>query len=173
MSPPSWTSLPTPTPTHHSRSSQSSRWAPCVIQLLPTSQLFYTWQCIYLNATLSVHPTLSFPWCVHNVCSLCLSLYSCPANRFIGAIFIDSVYMYYKTLLFDNHSPKIKVYILTHVLSKFFSSNILLLFSSLDTFINITYTYSSKNQIVLKKEKKWNSFTLLTANKILTAQENW
>ena len=113
---------------------------------------------MYFSATLSVHPTLSFPRCVHNVCSLCLSLYSCPANTFISAIFLDSVYMYYKTLLFDNHSSKIKVYILTHALSKFFPSNILLLFSSLYTFINITYTYSFKNQIVLKKERKKRQF---------------
>ena len=40
-------------------------WAPGVMQQLPTSHLFYTWQCVYVSATLSVHPVLSFPCRVH------------------------------------------------------------------------------------------------------------
>ena len=40
-------------------------WAPCVIQLFPTSHLFYIWYCTYVSATLSISPTLSFPGCVH------------------------------------------------------------------------------------------------------------
>ena len=43
----------------------------------------------------SVHMSMRFsqfvppsPW--PQVCSLCLHLYSCPANRFIGTIFLDS-----------------------------------------------------------------------------------
>ena len=31
---------------------------------LPTSQLFYTWYCMNVNTTLSIHPTLSFPYLV-------------------------------------------------------------------------------------------------------------
>ena len=31
-------------------------WAPCVIQHLLTSSLFYTWQCIYVHATVSLVP---------------------------------------------------------------------------------------------------------------------
>ena len=30
------------------------------------------------------------PW----VCSLCPSLYSCPANRFLSTVFLDSIYMH-------------------------------------------------------------------------------
>ena len=36
-------------------------WAPCVIQQLLTSYLFHTWWYIYVDATFSIHPTLSFP----------------------------------------------------------------------------------------------------------------
>ena len=57
---PSLSSLPLP-PHHH----RTLSWAPCVIQQLPTSCLFYTWLCIYVNTTLSICPTLSFPHCVH------------------------------------------------------------------------------------------------------------
>ena len=42
MSPPSWTCF-RPTPLGHQR---VPGWAPCVVQKLPTSYLFYTW-CIY------------------------------------------------------------------------------------------------------------------------------
>ena len=59
-------------------------WAPCVTQQLPASYLFYTWWCIYVNATFSVRPSLSFPWCVH---SLYLHLHSFPASRVINTIF--------------------------------------------------------------------------------------
>ena len=46
---------------------------------------------MYFNATLSICPTLSFPYCVHKYCSLCLCLCSCPANRFISTIFLGSI----------------------------------------------------------------------------------
>ena len=45
--------LPNPLGHHKSRS-----WAPCDIQQLPTSSLFYL--SVYVNATLSIHPTFSF-----------------------------------------------------------------------------------------------------------------
>ena len=51
---------------HH----RAPSWAPP--QLLPTSQLFYTWWCIYINGTLSVHPAFSFPPLYSQVSSLCL-----------------------------------------------------------------------------------------------------
>ena len=38
-------------------------------------QLFYTWQCIYVNATLSIHPLLAFCHSVHkSILYLCLSI---------------------------------------------------------------------------------------------------
>ena len=33
----------------------------CAMQLLPTSYLFYIWQCTYVHATLSLRPSLPFP----------------------------------------------------------------------------------------------------------------
>ena len=44
------------------------------------------------SATLSICRPLFFPFCVHRS-GLCLSLYSCPANRFINIIFLDSIHM--------------------------------------------------------------------------------
>ena len=58
-----WSGLPFPSPTSlccH----KSLGWAPCIIQQLPTSYLFYTWSCIYFSVTLSICPMVSF-WCVH------------------------------------------------------------------------------------------------------------
>ena len=45
---------------------------------------------IYVNPSLSVHPVLHS---ATQVCSLCLHLKFCPANRFISTIFLDSIYM--------------------------------------------------------------------------------
>ena len=33
-------------------------WAPCAIQQVPTSYLYYTWQYIYVNSNLPTHPAL-------------------------------------------------------------------------------------------------------------------
>ena len=57
---------PNPTPLGHHR---ASGWAPCVIQQLLTSYIFYTRQCIYVDATFSIRTTLSFPHCVHKAVS--------------------------------------------------------------------------------------------------------
>ena len=57
-------------------------WAPCAIRHLPTSYLLYTWlwicQCYSLNSSPSLGP---------HICSLWLSLYSCPANS-LSATFL-------------------------------------------------------------------------------------
>ena len=65
---------------------------PGAIQRLSTSCLFHTRSCIYVSAALSIHPTLSSP-CVHESIRH-LHLYSCPAHRFMGTIFLDTIYMY-------------------------------------------------------------------------------
>ena len=74
ISAPSWASLPPQPQSHPSGSSQS--WTELrVIQQLPTNCLFYTRHCIYVNATLSVRPTLSFPHCAHkSVLYVCVSI---------------------------------------------------------------------------------------------------
>ena len=56
-----------------------------------TTEVTWHTQCMYVNSNLPVHPTLPCA-CLH-VHSLCLHLYSCPANRFICVIFLDSIYV--------------------------------------------------------------------------------
>ena len=66
MSPPSWTCLLPPTPPHPSRSSQSAGLHSQHHTASPTGCLFYMWQCICsLLYTVSIHPTLCLPDCVH------------------------------------------------------------------------------------------------------------
>ena len=62
ISPPSLT-YPPPSHLTHLGHHRASSWA--AVEQLPASYIFYTWKCIYVIATLSIHPTLSFPLCVH------------------------------------------------------------------------------------------------------------
>ena len=63
---------PHATPLGHHR---ASRWAPCAVEQLPTSRLFYTRACIYVSPSLLIHPTLSFPRCAHkSVLCVCISI---------------------------------------------------------------------------------------------------
>ena len=97
MPPPSCTSLP---PLYPISPPQSTGWAPCVKQQLPTSYLFYTWSGIYVNAPLSICSTLPFPHCV---CSLHLHLHfhSCSTYRCISTIFPDFIYVNIQYLFFS------------------------------------------------------------------------
>ena len=61
-------STPLPLPAPHPASLGHHRvlsWAPRVTRCLPSSSLFHTWRYMYVNATFSIHPTISFPFCVH------------------------------------------------------------------------------------------------------------
>ena len=78
---PSLLSLP-PCPLGHRG---EPRWAPGAMHGLPLAVL-HTVVCVCQCHSLN-HPTLSFPL-------LCLHLYSCPANRFVRTIFLDSIYIY-------------------------------------------------------------------------------
>ena len=69
---------------HH----RAPSWASCDVQRLPTSCLFYTWQHIYINAALSICPTLSFPCCVHK--SILYIFISIPALK-IGSSALGSL----------------------------------------------------------------------------------
>ena len=85
ISPPYWASFTTPShPLGHHR---ARSWAPRATWQLPTSCVFHTRQYIYVSATLSVHPTLSFPPFVHK--SVLYVWVSIPAlqNRLISTIF--------------------------------------------------------------------------------------
>ena len=59
-------------------------WSPCAMRLLPTSYLFYIWECIYVHATLSLRPSLPFPLPVSSspFSSRSVSLFlSCPDRK--------------------------------------------------------------------------------------------
>ena len=81
--------IPHPTPLGHHRESD---WVPCVIWQPPTNYLFYTWQCIYVNSTFSIHPTLSFPHCVHKaihyICNSIPSLQIVSSVPFFQILYI-------------------------------------------------------------------------------------
>ena len=66
--------LPPPHPTplgYHGAPS----WASYATQQLPTAYLFYMWACMYISATLPIHPSLSFPCWVHkSVPCVCISI---------------------------------------------------------------------------------------------------
>ena len=87
---PSLLSLPPTYPIHSSHhptplgQHRGPSWMPCAIQHLPTSYLFYTWQCICISVTAPICPILSFPppHPVSPCLSLCLQLYSCPENQY-------------------------------------------------------------------------------------------
>ena len=71
--------------------------SPCVIEQYPTSYLFYAWQRMCQGC---------FPSSFHSLLQLCaqvhslhLWLYSCPENRLISTIFLDSVDIY--ALIYD------------------------------------------------------------------------
>ena len=73
---PSHPPYPTPVGGHKAPSR-----SPCAMRLLPTSYLFYIWQCIYVHATLSICPRLTFPLPVSSrpFSSRSVSLFpSCP-----------------------------------------------------------------------------------------------
>ena len=64
-----------------------------LIQQLPTSHLFYAWQCVGFNATLSSsHSLLPPPQCPQ-IHSLCLHLYFYPANRSISPILLQRMHI--------------------------------------------------------------------------------
>ena len=99
MSPPSWTSLPSPTPSHPARLSQS----PGLSSLCHTAHshwlsrshvIMYMFPCYSLNSS---HPLL--PLLGPRVCSLCLYVHCFPANRFISTILLDSICMSYLRVL--------------------------------------------------------------------------
>ena len=80
-------------PSHPSRPSYSIKRSFLCWFLL---SLYLTHGSTYMSIPSSQFTPLSFPTptpapCPH-VCSWCLSLYSCPANRFICTIFLDSTY---------------------------------------------------------------------------------
>ena len=80
---------PAPNPSRLSRSI-TERWSelPVLYSSFPLA-IYFTWQCIYVGAALSAHPTVTLPLCPH-VSSL--RLYIC-ANRFISTTSLSTPYI--------------------------------------------------------------------------------
>ena len=62
-------------------------------QLSVLHKIMHMFQCSSLSSS---HPLV--PLLYPQVCSLCLHLYSCSANRVISTIFLDSIYMHQYTI---------------------------------------------------------------------------
>ena len=93
MSPTSWTSVPPPTPSHPSGLSQSTGLSSLHHTAnFPWFPLFHMVMYMCQHYSPSVPPLL--PHLCPQVCALRLCLSSCPANKFISTIFLDSIYMY-------------------------------------------------------------------------------
>ena len=93
MSPPSWTCLLPLTLSHPSRLLQSPSLSSESYSKFPLG-LYFTYGSVHVSMLLSplFPPSPSYSPCPE-VCSLCLGLHCCPANRFISTIFLDSTYM--------------------------------------------------------------------------------
>ena len=81
-----------PHPIPPSRLSQSTRLSSLCHSKSPLSILYmviFMFPCCSLNLSHLLHPTLC-----PQVCSLCLNLHCCPENRFISAMFLDSIHMH-------------------------------------------------------------------------------
>ena len=76
-------------PSHQFTSSQSTELGSLCSQQVPISYAVYTWW--WMSANPNSPPIHLLPLCPH-VHSLCLRLYSCPADRSICTIFLDSIY---------------------------------------------------------------------------------
>ena len=82
---------PCPTPLGHHR---ALSWIPWAIHQLPTSyHISYTAVYIYMSVLLSQFVSSSPSLLCPHTHSLCLCLYSCPANRFICTIFLEDCYL--------------------------------------------------------------------------------
>ena len=81
-----------PTPSYPSKLSEHWVELPVLYRNFPLA-ISFTCGNVYVPMLLSIHPTLSLPT-MSKVCSLCLHLYSCPENRVISIIFLDSIYIY-------------------------------------------------------------------------------
>ena len=85
ISPPSWTSLPLPTPSYTSRLSQSTEFELPVSQSrFPLAISFYIWLCICFSVTISIHHTFSSQ-CIFPTPAMATSLCISTAALQIGS----------------------------------------------------------------------------------------
>ena len=85
-------------------------WAPCAVQQLPLAS-YFTHGTVYMSTACkyfiyaSVYMSLNLssphlPLLCPQFCSVSLCLYSCPANRLFGTIFLDSICTQYMFFFF-------------------------------------------------------------------------
>ena len=93
MAPPAWISLALATLPHsaHLGRHRAPSCVPCAIQQFSLAIISRTVVCMSVLLPQSVPPSTSRP--VSTSLFSCLHLYSCPANRFISTVFLDSLYM--------------------------------------------------------------------------------
>ena len=111
MSPSSWNSLPSASPSHSSACHRAPAWVPWVTQQTSIGYLFYIryykFPCYCLHTSHLLPPTLPpHP----QVCSLCLFLHCCPENKFISVIFLDSTYVFQYTIFIFLFLPYFTLY---------------------------------------------------------------
>ena len=92
MSPPSWTSLPPPTPSHSSRLSQSTWFElPASYSKFPLA-IYFACGNVYVSGLLSIHSTLFFPHCVHmSVLYVCISVAALPIGSSVPSFYIPYI----------------------------------------------------------------------------------
>ena len=71
-------------------------WVPCVTCKFPLA-LYFTYGKAYVSIPLFPFVPPLLPLLFPQVCSLCLCLHCCPANRFISTIFLDSIVFLFLT----------------------------------------------------------------------------
>ena len=105
----SCTSLPSPS--HPCRLSQSTGLSSPCHNKSPLAGCFPYGVCVspchsLHSSSLSVRPSLSFPLPCPHICSLCLHLHCCPANRCIRTIFLESI----RCAVFEPAIPFLGIY---------------------------------------------------------------
>ena len=81
---------PTPLGCHRAPGLSSLRHTANSHWLAILHTVMYMFPCCCLNSSPSLHPPLH-----SQVCSLCLHLHCCPANRFISSLSLDSIYTHW------------------------------------------------------------------------------
>ena len=93
MSPPSWISLLSLSPSYPSRLSQSTGFGFAVSYSKFPLAIYFTYGHVYVSTLLSqIIPPSPSPLCP-KVCSSCLHLLCFPTSSIISTIFLDSIYM--------------------------------------------------------------------------------
>ena len=100
MSPPSWTSIPPPTPSHLSRMSQSTGSELSASYSKFPLATYSTCGGVRVSTLLSPFAHPSPPTLCPEACPLCLCLHG-PASRLISTVFLDFIYMHYYTICFS------------------------------------------------------------------------